>query len=82
MNEFDLNWLCYAVEEVLSVKKESESSECCSDGEQDPSVWKWCKLEQHNGCAYGACAIEIELCDSIQSIRSWEIGEAEVLQEC
>jgi len=41
-NEFDLNWLVDAVEEVLSVKEESEIGECGSDGEQDPSVWKRC----------------------------------------
>lgn len=29
-------------EEVLSVKEESETSERGSDGEQDPTVWKWC----------------------------------------
>lgn len=54
-----------AGEAVLSIKEESESGECVSDGEQDPSVWKWFKLEQHNGYAHGASAIEIELCDSI-----------------
>lgn len=29
-------------EEVLSVKEESETSERGGDGEQDPTVWKWC----------------------------------------
>lgn len=32
----------YAVEEVLSVKEESEISECGGDGEQDPVVWRRC----------------------------------------
>lgn len=42
MNYFFGFGIVIADEEILSIKEKSKTSECISDGKQDPIVWKWC----------------------------------------